>query len=251
MTNYPTTNTVPTSIDDVDLSQVLRVLRRQWLPLILTPLVLGGGTYLLFNRQAPVYQASTSLMSAPPDSGNSVLNGASVIAAQLPQGAVDEVVHSRNTVTRTLQLIDKSNLPPTVKQHIARDLKNELADQKFKRLAVTARLDQFQRGVYDIRASAESPEAAQILATASTQALLEWDLRRAQESVSRARQNIQDQINNINARLAVSTPGSTDQQSLVSARGQLILNLSQATVFEEGARGNLTLLADANTPGIR
>ncbi|WP_189091942.1 polysaccharide biosynthesis tyrosine autokinase [Deinococcus ruber] len=218
------------------------------MPLLLTPLVLGGATYLLFNRQAPVYQASTSLMSAPPDSGNSVLNGSSVIAAQLPQGAVDEVVHSSTAVNRTIQLINKSNLAQTVKLHIVRDLKNELADQKFKRLTVTSRLDQFQRGVYDIRASAESPQAAQLLATASTQALLEWDLRRAQEGVSRARQNIQDQLNNINARLAVATPGSTDQQSLVSARGQLILNLSQATVFEEGARGNLTLLADANTP---
>lgn len=250
MTKSTANNAAPLSIDDVDLSQVVRVLRRRWLPLLLTPLGLGGATYIFFNQQTPVYQASTSLMSAPPDSGNSVLNGSSVIAAQLPQGAVDEVVHSRNAVIRTNQLIDKSALSEKSKLQITNDLKNELADQKFKRITVTSRLDQFQRGVYDLRASADSPKAAQLLATASAQALLEWDLRRAREGVGRARQNIQDQLNNINARLAASTPGSTDQQSLISARGQLILNLSQATVFEEGARGNLTLLADANIPRL-
>ena len=248
MNSYPAPSATKLSVNDVDLTHVLRVLRRRWLPLLLIPLLLGVVTYVLFSRQPPVYQASTSLMATPADTGNTVLSGATVTASQLPQGAVENVIHSRSTVTRTITLIDATNLPEKVKARIANSLRDELASDVYKRVTVTARLDQFQRGVYEIRANAESPQAAELLATSATKALLDWDLQRAQEGVSRARQNIQDQLNNINTRLNATTPGTADYQSLVAARGQLILNLSQATVFQEGARGSLTLLSDANPP---
>lgn len=234
--------------DDVDLAQVLGVLRRYTLWLVLVPLVLAALTFAFFQRIPPTFEASTSLMSSQPENSNSALSSSSITASQLPQGAVDEVVHSRASFTRIEELLGASGLPAEVQAKIKADLQKELATQKFSRIKVKARLDQLQRGVYDISAQAESPEASQFLATAAAKALLEWDLRRAQEGVSRAKRNIQQQLENVNQRLTATAPGSVDQQSLIAARGQLILNLSQAAAFEEGARGNLTLLAEANAP---
>ncbi|MGY2897241.1 AAA family ATPase [Deinococcus sp. UYEF24] len=248
MTFSPTTAPTSQSSDDIDLKQVLTVLRRRWVPVVLAPLLLGAGTYVLLNRQPRTYEASTSLMSSVPDNSNSVVNGASVTAAQLPQGAVDEVIHSRGTVDRIKALVRASDLPPSITARISISLDNELSNEKYSRVVVKSRLDQQQRGVYDLRSSAESPEAARVLAAAAAQALLEWDIRRARNGVSQARQNLQRQYDNLTASLSSTQAGSVEQQSLIAARGQLILDLSQATVFEAGARGNLTLLAEANAP---
>ncbi|WP_019011329.1 polysaccharide biosynthesis tyrosine autokinase [Deinococcus aquatilis] len=236
------------STDDIDLAQVFAVLRRQALPLLLAPVLVGGATYALFKRQAPTYEAVTSVMAAQNDNSNSVLSSASVTAPQLPQGAVEEVVHSRQSVERMIELLRTANLPDNIKTAISQQLNNELASDKFSRVTVKARLDTQQRGVYELRASAESPEAARVLASAATQALLDWDMSRARTGVGRARKNLQEQLKNISTRLAAVPAGSVEAQSLIAARGQLILNLSQATVFEEGAVGNLTLLAEANAP---
>ncbi|GGR58487.1 exoP [Deinococcus seoulensis] len=236
------------SSDNIDLLQVLAVLRRAWLPLIAAPVLLGGATYVLSSRQAPVFEATTSLMSAMPDNANDVLRGSSVTASQLPQGAVDEVVHSRASVDRIISTIAATDLSSDVKSAISDDLNDELATDAYARLTVKARLDQQQRGVYDVKASAETPMAAKLLADAAASALLQWDTERARAGVTRARQNLQAQLDNLNSRLAALPEGSLEAQSLVAARGQLLLNLSQATVFEEGASGNLTLLAQANAP---
>ena len=243
-----TPDTTRRSSDDIDLLQVLETLRRAWIPLTVAPVVLAAATYLISSRQAPTFEAGTSLMSSMPDTSNDTLKGASVTASQLPQGAVDEVIHSRASVARITDLIGKSDLPADIKAKITADLGNELANDKYARVTVKARLDQQQRGVYDLKASAESPEAARILANAAATSLLAWDVERARSGVARARENLQRQLDNLNARLGALTPGSLEAQSLVAARGQLLLNLSQATVFEEGASGNLTLLAEANAP---
>lgn len=248
ITPYAEPETRARTTDDVDLAQVFAVLRRYWLPLLLVPALLAALTYLMFQRVPPTFEATTSLMATQPDSSNQVLSGASVKAAQLPQGAVDEVVHSKKTVQRIQADITASALPETVKANIAQSLTDELADRKYRRIVVKARVDQLQRGVYDLKASAESPEAARLLADAAAQALLAWDVQRSREGVTRARQNIQEQLQNLTARLSGLPEGSLERQSLVAARGQLVLDLSQATVFEQGAMGNLTLLADANAP---
>lgn len=234
--------------DDIDLLHVLQVLRRAWIPLLAAPLLLGASTYVLSSRQAPTFEATTSLMSSMPDNSNDVLRGSQVVASQLPQGAVDEVVHSRASVQRMQKTLAASTLTDEVKTSIVTDLYTELANDKYSRVTVKSRLDQQQRGVYDLRASAETPEAARVLADAAAQALLAWDVERARTGVSRARQNLQQQVDNLNQRIAALPKGSLEAQSLIAARGQLLLNLSQATVFEQGAAGNLTLLSEANAP---
>ncbi len=236
------------SSDDIDLLHVLQVLRRGWIPLLTAPLLLGAATYVLSSQQAPTFESTTSLMSTMQDNSNDVLRGSQVVASQLPQGAVDEVVHSRASVTRMQKAIEASDLPAEIKRAINLDLGTELANDKYSRVTVKSRLDQQQRGVYDLRSSAESPEAARVLADAAAQALLAWDVERARTGVTRARQNIQQQVDALNQRINALPKGSLEAQSLIAARGQLLLNLSQATVFEQGASGNLTLLAEANAP---
>lgn len=234
--------------DEIDLNQVLLVLRRSWLPLLTLPLLLGGGSYLLASRQPKVYEASTSLMAVAPDSTNTVVRGASVSAPPLPQGAVVEVIHSRQTVSRIATLLGESDLPEALKSIITSSLATELGTEQYRRLQVKARLDQNQRGVYDLSAKAETPEAARLLADAAAAAVLAWDLDRARVGVARARANIQKQKDNISERIRTLPSGSVEQQSLIAARGQLELDLSQATVFEQGVVGSLTLLKEANAP---
>lgn len=234
--------------DDIDLSQVIAVLRRAAAPILVAPLLLSVGTYLLSSQQPPVYEAMTSVMAAQADNSNSVLNSSNVSAPPLPQGAVQEVVRSRTTVARSIGLINESKLSPQIKTAIASDLQDGLATYKTTRIKVKARLDNFQRGVYEIHATGETPEAAQILAWATTKALLEWDALRARSGVTRSRQNLQNQLNSVTKQLESLPEGSVERQSLIASRGQLLLNLSQASVLEESARGTLTLLADANAP---
>lgn len=248
MTQFTDSSIQERTVDDFNLAHMLSVLRRNTLPLLLTPLLLGAATYAAFNQQPRVYESGTSLMSSTPESGNNVVASSSITATQLPQGAVEEVIHSTTTVKKIEELLRKSDLGADVQQKILADLNKELSTQQFKRVTVRARLDQFQRGVYDLTARAESPEAARVLASAATEALLNWDLLRAQEGVTRAKENLQEQLRNINARIAAAPAGSVEQQSLISARGQLVLNLSQATVFEGSARGSLTRLSEAYQP---
>lgn len=248
MTSTTESSTFQQISDGVNLAQVLSTLRRHWLPLLLAPLLVGGLTYAALSQQPPIYQAGTSLMSAAPDNSNSILSGASVTAPQLPQGAVAEVVHSRSTVKRIKTLLKRSPLSSELQSKIVTDLENELSSGSYKRLSVRARVDQNQRGVYDLQASAETPEAARVLASAATEALVDWDLQRAREGVARAKRNLQRQLVNLNAQIAAAPTGSVEQQSLIAARGDLALSLSQATVLEDSARGNLTLLAEANAP---
>ncbi|MFC4639989.1 polysaccharide biosynthesis tyrosine autokinase [Deinococcus hohokamensis] len=235
------------STENIDFSHIIGALRRRWLPVVLAPLLIGGATYTLSKRQAPVYQASSSLMAAPSDSGG-VLGEASITASPLPQGAAEQVLHSRDTVKRILQIVENSTLSEGNKKAIMQDMNSELANGNYERLRLKARLDSQQRGTYEVQSSAETPQAARILADAAATALLEWDVQRVKGSVSLARENFQQQLTELNLRVAAATPGSVEQQALQTARAQLVLSLSQASVLEKGARGNLTLLSVANAP---
>ncbi|MDL2343009.1 polysaccharide biosynthesis tyrosine autokinase [Deinococcus sp. MIMF12] len=248
MTQTPSGPNPSASSDEIDLKQVFTVLRRRALPLLAAPLVVGGLTYLVFRQQAPTYESVTSILSTQPMAGSTPLSGASVSAPQLPQGAVEQVIHSRQLVEQMSDVVEDASLPAAQKTALLDDLEEALRGGRVEGLSVRARLDTQQRGVYELRATGPSPEAARQLATAASQALLTWDLNRAREGVSRARQNLQRQLASLGQRLQGLPPGSPERESIVAARGQLLLDLSQATVLEEGAVGSLSLLVEANTP---
>lgn len=248
MTQTPLGPNRPSPSDEIDLKKVFAVLRRWALPLLAAPLAIGGLTYAIFRQQAPTYESVTSILSTQPTAANTALSGASVSAPQLPQGAVEQVIHSRPLVEQMRDVIRDTSLAAAEKQTLLSDLETALLGGRVDRLSVRARLDTQQRGVYEIRATGPSPEAAQQLARAASLALLTWDLNRAREGISRARQNLQRQLSSLGGRLQTLPPGSPERESISAARGQLILDLSQATVLEEGAVGSLSLLVEANTP---
>ena len=237
----------PANADQIDLRQVFGTLRRYAPLLILTPVVVAGLTYWLAGRQAPVYESSASIIALDNNAQNSLINNTLVTAPPLPQGAVEQVLHSRNLVTDIGQRLDQSGLDPALVAQIRSDLNRELTANTFSRLKVRARLDTQQRGVYEIRAQGENPQAAQQLAEAGVAALLAWDNARAKQGVTRSRQSLQAQLQSLTGRIAsISDP--LERQSLIAARGQVLQNLSQMAVLETAATGTLIPVAEAVAP---
>ncbi|CAM3709494.1 P-loop NTPase [Deinococcus frigens] len=237
----------PVNADQIDLRQVFGTLRRYAPLLILGPAVVAGTAYLLSSRQAPVYESSASIIAVDSNAQNSLINNTLVTAPPLPQGAVEQVLHSRKLVATIIGRLEKSKLPPEIVGEMRTDLSRELSANVFNRLKVRARLDTQQRGVYEIRAQGESPQAAQQLAEDGVAALLDWDNARAKQSVTRSRQSLQGQLQNLTARIE-SIQDPLERQSLVSARGQVQQNLSQMAVLETAATGTLIPVADAVAP---
>lgn len=238
----------PSGVDDLDLGQIFVRLWR-YAPLLLVLTVLAAAvTFLVSDRRPSSFEAVSSIIAADQSAQNSIINNTLVTAPPLPPGAVEEVLHSSRVVESVIAKLQASKLPRDLVQKMSRDLRTELADNLFGRLKIAARLDQQQRGVYEIRATAESPEAARVLASAGVRSLLEWDAERAQAGVARSRRTLQAQLNDLNARIAATPPNSVDRQSLLAARGQLVQNLSQAAVLESAATGTLTLVAEPVAP---
>lgn len=236
-----------TNQDELDIAKVFRVLRRHWLSILLATILAMLGVYLLFNRQARTYEATGSVMAAASDVGNTVANSGVVATPQLPQGAVAEVLQSRAALTRVVELVNNSALPTIQKESIIKRIAKELDNNIYSQITVRARVDTQQRGIYEIRALAGTPEGAKVLADAALKALLEWDTARAKLGVTRAKNTLQGQLKSLDAQLEATTPGSVEREALLAARGQARLNLSQVQVLEQAAVGNLVLLADANT----
>lgn len=234
--------------DQIDLRQVFGTLRRYAPWLILTPALAAGGTYLLSRQQPPVYESSASVIAVDNDAQNSLINNTLVTAPPLPQGAVEQVLRSRNLLNQVVSRLQKSELDPALVRGIRRDLTNELADNAFTRFKVRARLDPQQRGVYELRARAETPLAAQRLAEAGVESLIAWDNSRAKQGVMRSRQSLQAQLGDLTSRITATPASSLEQQSLIAARGQVLQNLSQMAVLETAASGTLVLVAEPVAP---
>lgn len=233
--------------DELDLTQVLRVIQRRWLPVVLGAVLVTLGVYLLSRRQAPVYEATGSVMAASSDVGNSVANAGVVATPQLPQGAVAEVMQSRGLITRVIELVRASDLPAGQREVVAGRLERELERNSFSMISVRARVDALQRGIYELRTTGGSPEAARVLADSALTALLEWDTARAKSGITRATRTLRGQLESLNAQIAAATQGSPEREALEVSRGQVRLNLSQVQLLEQVATGNLVLLSEANT----
>ncbi|WP_412030337.1 AAA family ATPase [Deinococcus yunweiensis] len=233
--------------DQVDLVQIFGALRRYLPVILLLPLVVAAVGYVLSSRQPRVYEASASVIAVDNNAQNSLINNTLVTAPPLPQGAVDQVLHSRSLVADIVSRLGESGLDAGAVATIRDDLTRELETNTFSRLKVRARLDTQQRGVYEIRAQGGTPEAASALAQAGVDALLNWDNQRAKQGVVRSRTSLQQQLQNLTARIG-NTTDALERQSLIAARGQLLQNLSQVTVLETAATGTLIPVAEPVAP---
>jgi capsular exopolysaccharide synthesis family protein len=243
-----TSSSRPPAADQIDLRQVFGTLRRYAPWLLLVPVLASGGTYLLSKRQAPTYEASASVIAVDNDAQNSLINNTLVTAPPLPQGAVEQVMRSKSLLGNVITRLQQTDLDPALITTIRSDFAQELAAQRFVRFKVRARLDPQQRGVYELRAQGETPEAARVLAESGVEALIAWDNNRAKQGVMRSRESLQAQLQNLTARINATPSGSLEGQSLVAARGQVLQNLSQMAVLETAASGTLVLVAEPVAP---
>lgn len=222
---------------------------RRGAPFILTATALASGaTYLWVGRKPSVYQAVASVIATDNDGRNALINNTLVTAPPLPAGAVEKAVHSRAIVAATVARLAATDMPAALQRRVRRDLENELADNRFRRVTVKARLDAQQRGVYEIGVVAETPRAAEQLARAQMDALVAWDVDRARQGVRGARQSVEEQLGELTARMRTLPENSLDRQSLLSARGELLQQLAQVAVFEKAARGTLSVVAEPVAP---
>ncbi|GEM47608.1 polysaccharide biosynthesis tyrosine autokinase [Deinococcus cellulosilyticus] len=236
--------------DDIDIVKLFGTLRRNALLIGISVALTGGLTYFISKQQAPQYEAVSSVIAVKTDNGNSVINNTLVSAPPLPQGAVDKAIHSRTVVNNIITALEQSNLSASEKQLIIDDLNEELSRNSFSRLEVRAKLDVYLAGVYEITASAGSPQAASVLANAATQALLDWDVARGTARLKRAKSSLQQQLSAFDADIKRAQPGSIEQQTFISARANVYQNLAQIEVFEKAATGTLSLVSEAEDPSV-
>ncbi|EYB68142.1 hypothetical protein DEIPH_ctg026orf0044 [Deinococcus phoenicis] len=213
------------------------------------PFVLGSGVFFALlayggsARQPPVYEATSSVLAVQVESGDPLLT----TAPALPEGAVEQAMHSERMVEGILVHLRQSALPPPLVQRIGGDLRRELTTRQFARLQVRPRLNTLQNGVYEIAAHAETPAAAQVLANASVSALLDWDTARAVTGVVRSRDSLRKQVAALDRRIAAA-PDTTELQTLSYARQGAAERLVLLEQLGQAANGTLSRLARAVAP---
>ena len=237
--------------EDFEFQRVLASVRRHAWPIITAGLLAGGLSGYLSSRQAPVYAAVSSVVASRTDgSGNSIVTNSLVTAPQLPQGAVEQALHSQGVVSDIVTRLKRNKELNTVQvRNLASSLQADLVADRWTNLKVDAKTDSQQAGIYGIQVQAGSPLEARVLADESVAALLAWDVGRAQRRITRARSGLEAQLVALDAQSKTAGSSAQDAATLTAARNQVTQNLYQVAVLEKAATGTLELVAEAIAPG--
>ncbi|WP_168733330.1 AAA family ATPase [Deinococcus sp. Arct2-2] len=245
-------HTAPVNADN-DFRRLGTVLKRSAGIIAASAALAAGTAYLLAARQTPVYQSSASLITVRNDGGSSLLNGSVFAAPSLPRGALQEALQSsdvRGRVVNQLQTFGKG-LPAATLTGLTSQVRNDIGSV----LNVQAQGSGQQDGVFDVKASATSPQAAQALADAGAAALLGWDAGRAQVRLAQLRRSFEGQFESLDTQLQAAPTAATsprraalERQTLTAARAQVLQNLAQVTALEQSTAGSLAALASAELP---
>lgn len=232
---------------DLDLTALLRVLRRAALPLLATALLLAGLTYLLSGSRPAVYEATASLAALPTGSGNSVIVQTLVTAPPLPPAVVERALRSPAVWGQALRDLRERTPPSAARSELFAALRAEAATGEGRYVRLTPEVNQEFVGVYEIAVRAPTPALAQAGANAFAGALLEWDRERALGSVVRARQNLVTERDDLTARLSQAA-SALDERTLERLRADVVQRLQQVEVLEQTVSGTLSALAEAVPP---
>lgn len=232
---------------DLDLTALLRVLRRAALPLLATALLLAGLTYLLSGSRPAVYEGSASVAALPTGSGNSVILQTLVTAPPLPPAVVERALRSPAVWQSALTELRRTVPDSPARRELLDTLRSEASAGEGRSVTLTAEVNQDFVGVYEIAVRAPTPELAQGGADAFARALLEWDRQRALGGVVRARQNLVTERDDLTARIAAA-PTPLDERTLERLRGDVVQRLQQVEVLEQTVSGTLSALAGAVRP---
>lgn len=231
----PTPQFTGPAAEDIELGQVVRRLRPFALWIGLATAAATAGAYLSSRAQPTVYEAATSLMSVSGERGSA--SAFSVNAPPVTPGAVEEVLHSSELVEDIIRRLPGTSLPAPVVQALTANLRAEIQAQRFGHLLLRARVDQQQRGVYEILARADTAQTAKTLAALGARSLLAWDTNRARRRYTRARQTLEAQL-----RATGQDPAGR------AARYQVVQNIWELRLLESSAAGTLTLVSQPVTP---
>jgi Mrp family chromosome partitioning ATPase len=247
----PTLNTPSRGLnaEDFELQRVLLSVRRHALPIITAGLLAGGLTGYLSSRQAPVFEAvNTVLASASSNSGN-IVTTTLISAPPLPQGAVEQALHSSTVVRDMIASLKKSpELSAAQIKELVTTLQSNLVTDDWRTMRVDAKLDYQQAGTYAVRVQAPSAIQAKVLADTTVAALLTWDRGRALRRISQARAGLEAQRNKYSAQLAVAGLSTADEASLTAAKADVVQNLARVSVLEYSTIGTLDQVSDAIAP---
>lgn len=231
---------------EIELSALWRGIRRR-LPIILLSTALASGlTYTLSKRQPPVYESSSSLITV--QQGNAVASGTLVSASQLPAGALSEALQGSTVINDIIATVKVSGLSADIKGKLTTDLERELQLSKLSTVQLTSRLDYAGNGVYTVTARAPSPQAARVLADATAQALLNWDENRALQTVKKAEQVQQAQLQAIDHQLKAGGLDSVERDTLIATRALTQRNLTNTSIQALSVTGSLDLVSPAVEP---
>lgn len=235
---------------DLELPQVVRLLRRAAVPVLGIAALAGVGGYLLSNLQPKVYMATSSLFTEQGTGNSSALNDSMLRPSPLPRGGLQQALHSPAVVKLVINRLRASEIAPATINKVQRELQAELSTGGFKTLKVeldpNSPSNSNTGNVYILSARADTPELARVLANSSVAALQLWDIQRAQRRLEQARAALKLQLDVLD-RSAQEGGLSTDDVNR-QARAAIARDLAVIGASRQSVAGTLDVIAEAVEP---
>ncbi|CAM4333839.1 hypothetical protein [Deinococcus marmoris] len=234
---------------DLELPQVVRLLRRAALPILGVTVLAGVGAYLLSGLQPKVYEATSSMFTEQSGAANA-LNDSLLRPSPLPRGGLEQALHSPAVVKLVVNRLRAAEIAPATVTAVREDLEAELSAGIFKKLQVApdpnSPTNSNSGVVYILSARASTPELARVLANSSVAALQLWDIQRAQRRSEQARAALKLQLDVLD-RTAQTGGLSTDDVNR-QARASIVRDLAVITSSRQSVAGTLDVIAEAVNP---
>lgn len=239
---------------EIDFHSLISVMKRSAIAVCLASLMLGLGAYFISKDWTPSYESSAVLLAAGNQTASSNINlGDAVITSQpLPDGALQQAIHSTVIITPLIKSIaDNGKIPSSEIEYINQRLKKELSDQDFKMITLESKIDRMNGsgGIYLIKARARTAETSAVLANAASDALIKWDKGRALENIRRAGAGYRAQLSQVDEQLdRIGEADRLDYQTLISRKSALQENLIKSEILANSTNGILSELSRAQVP---
>lgn len=227
---------------DVDALPVMSTLARAALPIVAAALLAGGLSYFITAGQPKVYQAGSTLFSAA-GSGSQV-EGLFTPPA-LPRGTLSEALTSPAVVLDVVSRVQGSGLPRSEVNTIVNSLKRELTSGRVRSLRLAVADESNSGGVYTVNGRGGSPASARVLTNAGVNALVAWDLKRAQSRMERVRTSLQGQLEALNT---VTPDDNINAEAYEANRERILGELALVAPGAASANGTLDVISPAIDP---
>ena len=234
---------------EIDLGTLWAGIRRRLLWIVGLSLLAALAVFFWSRAQAPVYEASASLIASNTQGQDGVVGTALVKAPPLPEGAVGQALQSTVVMGSLIKAVQADPVfTPAQQSLLSAHLGKELREQKLKTLDLSSQLDLNGNGIYTVTAQAGSARAAQRLADLASTGLLNWDAGRALQNITKAQAGFRAQLAQIDRQIATGGQTGVERQTLITRRVTTQDNLAQVTILQNSAVGVLTLLSGAVEP---